>query len=279
MPCLMRQALEAARAATEDKELQRQVIYEVARLIPHFPLDASPPELGQKVYRLIAQFTGTHDPYREKKWKANQMALELYPRLKQMVASSEDPLLMACKLAIAGNSLDLGSQSEYPEPKSLLETALTLPFALSDYEDFQEALKSSSLILYLGDNAGEVVFDRVLLEEIKQNSQAEVYFVVRERPVINDATLEDARFAGLDKIAHVISNGSDAPATILSQCSSEMLQLYHSAELVISKGQGNFETLNEEKKNIFFLLRIKCPVVARFLKAEVGEAVLKRQRG
>ncbi len=276
LPCVMRQALEAARAATTDEALQRQVLYEVAQLIPRFPLDVSPPELGQRVYRLITQFTGNSDPYREKKRKANETALELYPRLKEVVNASEDRLLAACKFAIAGNSLDLGSQSEYPEPESLLDTALALPFAFDDYQQFRANLKSSSLILYLGDNAGEVAFDRVLVEEIRQMSQARIYFVVRQRPVINDATLEDARFVGLDKVARVIANGSDAPATILSQCSEELLRLYRSADLIISKGQGNFETLNEERRNIFFLLRVKCSVVAKFLGAEVGQAVLKR---
>lgn len=276
LPCIMRQALRAARAATTDEALQRQVLYEVARLIPQFPLDVSPPELAQQVYRLITRLTGNSDPYREEKRRANEVALKLYPRLKEVVRASDDRLLAACKFAIAGNSLDLGSQAEYPEPESLLETALALPFAFDDYQQFQAELKSSSLILYLGDNAGEVAFDRVLIEEIRQISQARIYYVVRQRPVINDATLEDARFVGLDKIARVVANGSDAPATILSQCSEELLRLYQSADLIISKGQGNFETLNEEKKNIFFLLRVKCSVVARFLGVEVGQAVLKR---
>jgi len=276
LPCVMRQALEAARAATTDEALQRQVLYEVAQLIPRFPLDVSPPELGQRVYRLITRLTGNSDPYREEKRRANEVALELYPRLKEVVNASEDRLLAACKFAIAGNSLDLGSQSEYPEPESLLDIALALPFAFDDYQQFRANLKSSSLILYLGDNAGEVAFDRALIEEIRQMSQARIYFVVRQKPVINDATLEDARFVGLDKVARVIANGSDAPATILSQCSEELLRLYRSADLIISKGQGNFETLNEERRNIFFLLRVKCSVVAKFLGAEVGQAVLKR---
>ena len=263
--------------ATDDENIHRRVLNSVAGLIPELPLDVTPPEIAQQVYRMVADITGDGDPCREEKQQANQLALSLYPSLKEAVASSDDSLLTACKLAIAGNSIDLGPQSSYGDLDSIVELALVSPLGIDDYEKFRKSIEGSSCILYLGDNAGEIVFDKILIEEIRRIRDLEVKFVVRERPIINDATLDDAIFVGMDKVATIISNGSDAPATILSQCSPRLLELYHSADIIIAKGQGNYESLSEESKNIFFLLKAKCPVVARPLGVNVGDALLKGQ--
>ncbi len=275
--CLLRQSLEAARAATDDEDVHRRVLNSIASMIPKLPLNATPPEIAQQVYQLMYQIIGDSDPFKEAKREANQMALALYPRLKQAVADSDEPLLTACKLAIAGNSIDLAPQFNYGDLDSILETALTSPLGINDYQEFRSSVDNSRHILYLGDNAGEVVFDRVLIEELHQIKQLKIDFVVREQPIINDATKHDAIAVGLDKVARIVSSSSSAPATILSQCSPQMLRLYHSADLIIAKGQGNYESLEQEHNNIFFLLRAKCPIVARLVGVEVGDAVLKRQ--
>jgi uncharacterized protein with ATP-grasp and redox domains len=278
LPCLLRQALDAARAATEDENIHRRVIYSVASMIPQFSLGLRPPEIAQQGYQLIYQITGNSDPFRQAKVEANRTALALYPRLKEAVANSEDPLLTACKLAIAGNSIDLAPDFDYGGINNILGTALASPLAINDYQEFRSSINNSRHILYLGDNAGEIVFDRVFIEELHQVKGLEIDFVVRQRPIINDATLEDAIAVGMDKVARIVSSGCDAPATILSQCSSEMLSLYHSADIIIAKGQGNYESLDEEPGNIFFLLRAKCPIVARLLGVNVGDAILKQHR-
>lgn len=279
LPCLLRQALEAARAATEDENIHRRVINSVAGMIPQFSLGLTPPEIAQQSYQLIYRITGNSDPFRQAKVEANREALALYPRLKEAVANSEDPLLTACKLAIAGNSIDLAPDFDYGGINNIVETALVSPLAINDYQEFRSSINNSRHILYLGDNAGEIVFDRVLIEELRQVKELEIDFVVRERPIINDATVEDAIAVGMDKIARIVSSGCDAPATILSQCSPEMLRLYYSADVIIAKGQGNYESLDEEPGNIFFLLRAKCPIVARLLGVNVGDAILKQHRG
>ncbi len=276
LPCLLSQALKAAREATDDKIVQRQVIDEVARMIPQLSLDLRPPEIAQQGYRLIYQIISNNDPFSKAKVEANQAALALYPRLKEVVADSEEPLLTACKLAIAGNVIDLGPNFLRIDIDSIMETALVSPLSINDYHEFRSSINNSRHILYLGDNAGEVVFDRVLIEELHQVKDLEIYFVVRERPIINDATRDDAIAAGIDKVARIISSGSDAPATILSQCSSEMLEYYHSADVMIAKGQGNYESLDGEAGNIFFMLRAKCPLVAKLLGVNVGDAILKQ---
>ena len=247
-------------------------------MIPQFSLGLRPPEIAQQGYQLIYRITGNSDPFRQAKVEANRAALALYPRLKEAVANSEDPLLTACKLAIAGNSIDLAPDFDYGGINNILETALASPLAINDYQEFRSSINNSRHILYLGDNAGEIVFDRVLIEELRQVKELEIDFVVRERPIINDATLEDAIAVGMDKVARIVSSGCDAPATILSQCSSEMLRLYHSADIIIAKGQGNYESLDEEAGNIFFLLRAKCQIVANLLGVSVGDAILKQHQ-
>jgi uncharacterized protein with ATP-grasp and redox domains len=276
LPCLLNQALKAARAATNDEGLHRQVINSVASMIPKLSLGLRPPEIAQRGYQLIYRITENSDPFYKAKVTANHAALALYPDLKEVIASSEDPLLTACKLAIAGNSIDLAPNFNQSDMDVIMNTALTSPLVINDYQQFRSSISNSRHILYLGDNAGEIVFDRLLIEELHQVKELEIDFAVRERPIINDATLDDAIAVGMDKVARIVSSGSDAPATILSQCSSEMLKLYYSADVIVAKGQGNYESLDEEQGNIFFLLMAKCPLVAEPLGVSVGDAVLKQ---
>jgi uncharacterized protein with ATP-grasp and redox domains len=157
----------------------------------------------------------------------------------------------------------------------VIEETLRSDFAVNDYALFKKHLEQAARIVYLGDNVGEIVFDRILIETLLKRRTFDVGFVVRGMPIINDATLEDAWFVGLDQIVRVISNGSDAPATVLSECSPEMLEVYRGADLVIVKGQGSYESLSEEQGPLFFLLRAKCAMVARDLGVEVDDIILK----
>ncbi len=277
LPCFFRQALGAARAATDDEHIQRKVMDAVAEMLPGFPLDITPPEIAQHVYRAVYRITENNDPYRETKKQSNERVLLLYPQLKGIVRDSDDPLLTACKLAIAGNSIDLGPQVEQGDLGAIIESTLSSPLAYDDYQKFRLNIDSASSILYLADNAGEIVFDKLLIEEISRGRELKITVAVRDKPIINDATMEDARAIGLDQVAAVISNGSDAPATILSQCSPEVKALFDSADVIIAKGQGNYESLSDEEFNIFFFLRAKCPVVAVPLNVQVNDPVLKHQ--
>jgi uncharacterized protein with ATP-grasp and redox domains len=279
LPCLMSQALKAARAATDDEEVQRQVLNTVAAMIPELSLGLKPPEIAQRGHRLIGQITGNNDPFHQAKVDANCTALALWPQLKQLIEQSADRLFMACRLAILANSIDFGPNLEHGGIEAIIDEATTcsLPLAVNNYDQFWSSLNNSQCLFYLGDNAGEIVFDRLLIEEIHRVKELETYFVVREKPVINDVTMDDALAVGMDSVARVVSNGSDAPATILSQCSAELQQLFRSADIIIAKGQGNYESLEGEPGNIFFLLRAKCPLVAELLGVSVGDCVLKRK--
>ena len=277
LPCLLSQALKAARAVTDDEDVHRQVLDAVAGIIPNLSLGLTPPEIAQQGYRVIYEIIRDSDPFRKAKAEANQTALALYPHLKKVLADSQEPLLTACKLAIAGNSIDFGPDFHWGNINDIVKIAPSSPLAIDNYDKLRDTIRNSRQVLYLGDNAGEIVFDRLLIEEIHRTGEVDATFVVRDRPIINDATLDDALTVGMDKVAKIISSGSDAPATILSQCSPELLKMYYSADVIIAKGQGNYEALAGEDGNVFFLLRAKCPVLAESLGVQVGDAMLKQQ--
>jgi hypothetical protein len=271
IPCLLRQTLEAARLTTDDETIHEQVLRKVLRAASEMNLRKSPPLMAQRIHRLIRQMTGDNDPYRDIKDRFNYFALELYPELKERIERSREPLDTAIRLAIAGNIIDSGVNHHINETQvhNAIEHALTAPLA-GDPEQFREAVSEAKDILYLADNAGEIVFDRLLIEQMPLEK---ITLVVKGSPVINDACLADARTTGIADLVEVIDNGSDAPGTILAACSEEFKQRFESADLIIAKGQGNYETLSDVKKNIFFVLKAKCPVIAHHIGCEVGSLV------
>ena len=282
-PCFMRQALEAARMATADPAVHRGVLDRVAELLPAVPVDATPVDIGQQVHRLVREVTGVADPYKQAKKESNDLGLRLYPTLKSQVEEAEDRLLTALKIAGAGNIIDFGPKLTLDPNRSVEQIvndsftqAVQEPLDPEQYRAFREKLNGVKRILYLGDNAGEIVCDKILIEELVRQGK-EVTFVTRGAPTINDATLDDARYVGLDRVATVITNGSDAPGTRLVDCSPEFKAAFQSAELIISKGQGNFEGLSDVPGPIFFLFKVKCPVIAREAGAKIGTVVLKEQ--
>jgi len=273
IPCFFRQALEAARMTTSDQRIQQKVLEEVAKELTSIPLNSVPPEIGRRIHQIIRRVSDCPDPYRRIKQEYNSLALELYPKLKQRIQEEKDPLLTAVRLAIAGNIIDCGINTSFNLQEEI-ELILRQDFAVYDYPEFRRALKETEEILYLADNAGEIVFDRILIEQL----QKKTICVVRDEPIINDATREDALYAGIDQVATIVSSGSDAPATLLHLASREFLKHFDQAKLIISKGQGNYEALSEAKRPIFFLLKAKCPVIARDLGCKTGDIILKRSQ-
>jgi uncharacterized protein with ATP-grasp and redox domains len=270
IPCFFKQALEAARLSGANPKTQKKILDAVALHIPKFPLRSSPPEMARDIHGIVKKITGKDDPYVKIKEKSNALALKVYPRLKRKVACSHDKLLTAIELAIAGNIIDYGVKNSLNVKKELdiildkeSEAIRRESKSIFDYGRFKHALKDTKTILYLADNAGEVVFDRVLIEEIRRrDSNKEIFYAVKESPAINDALGEDAVACGIDKIARVISSGADAPGTILSLCSKQFLKIYKKVDMIISKGQGNFEALSRPRRPVFFMFMAKCAVIA-----------------
>jgi len=270
-PCFLRQALDAARRAGADETQQRAVLDRVLEALRQIEPAATPPEIGDRVHRIVRQVAGNGDPYREAKAASTHQALALYPRLKEMVRETDDPLEVAVRLSIAGNIIDAAHFQEC-DLWGTVERVLVQPFAADDGAALREALAGASKVLYMADNAGETVFDRVLIEAL----DVPVVYAVKGGPTLNDATREDALAAGVDRAAEIVSTGSDAPGTILDDCSDEFRKMYEQAELIIAKGQANYETLSEEGPRVFLLLQTKCPVIARDVGVPVGSIVLKQ---
>ena len=275
IPCFVRQTLDSVRLTTDDEQVHEQTLREILRLCSGIDLHQSPPAMAQKIHTLIRRITGSEDPYLEVKNRFNKLAMQMYPQLSERISSSAEPFETAVRLAIAGNIIDFGLNSKLTQQnvENAIAESLTAPLDRQVLGELEDAIAGAKDILYLGDNAGEIVFDRLLVEQLPCEK---VTFVVKGSPVINDATMEDAQMVGLTDIVNVIDNGSDAPGTILQNCSQQFRQRFDKADLVIAKGQGNYETLSDVDKNIFFILKAKCPVIARHLDCEVGEMILRR---
>jgi len=277
IPCFVRQALDAARLSTDDKQIHEQVVREVLILAKDLDMSQSPPVMGQKIHRLIRELVGTEDPYRDVKKQFNNASLRLYSKMRTYITESRDMLETAIRLAIAGNIIDFGVNSKLQESEleKTISECLVAEFSDMQLKPFQQAINEAEEILYIADNAGEIIFDRLLIEQLPIEK---VTVVVKGSPVINDATMEDAVIAGLTRIVEVIDNGSDGPGTILETCSEVFLDRFKEADLVIAKGQGNYETLSDVDKNIFFVLKAKCPVIAQDLGCEVGDMVFRKSK-
>lgn len=266
----MQQTLRAGRLATKDEAKIKQLLDETGDLIKRIPMDKTPAEVGEVIYAKVREVTGINDPYKEIKASSIAEAKVMVPTLKSILERSENRLLTAIRMAIAGNIIDFGMSKKFNLTEDVYHI-LGQDFAFFDFMEFQKELQKAETILYIGDNAGESVFDRILIEEMGKKT----FYAVREVPVINDVVIEDAIASDLGDVAEIISSGSHAPGTILSTCSPEFNQLFKKADLIISKGQGNYEGLSDEKRSIFFMLKAKCPVIARDLGVNENDIVLK----
>jgi uncharacterized protein with ATP-grasp and redox domains len=274
IPCLIRQAVHAARMVSTDPALHASVVRQVLRWAGDMDLQQPPPVMTQRIHRQLRTICGEDDLYRPAKDHQNRMALKLLSELEAELAAAFDRLEMAVRLAIAGNVIDMGINGSVTEAELRQSVSRVLGDSfVGDLEEFREAVSKARSILYLADNAGEIVFDRLLVEQL---GIERVTLAVRGFPILNDATIEDARAAGLHDIVEVIDNGSDAPGTLLHECSREFVQRFSQADLIIAKGQGNFETLSDEPRNIFFLFKVKCSVIADHTGLPLGSHVLGR---
>lgn len=275
IPCFVRQALEAAKMATDNKTKQEKALKKVLSELGKTSLEGKiPSDISHKIHHIVRKVTENSDPYKKLKDEYNRKALGMYSRLKQKVTKSNDRLLTATKLAIAGNIIDFGPGSKFDLEKTV-EEVLIQDFAINHFNRFRKALQKSENIVYLGDNTGEIVFDRILLEELKDK---EITFVVKGGLIINDATIEDAKLVGIYKLAQIITVSNGEPDTGPERNSDEFINLLKSADVIISKGQGNYEVLSEVNASIFFLLKVKCLVIARDIGAKIGGIVVKYSR-
>jgi damage-control phosphatase, subfamily I len=273
LPCFLRQALRVARICSDDADEHQRVVAAVRDLLVDLDLQETPPANAIRIYAAIAEVTGCPDPYREVKRLSNEQALRVLPVLRKEVRRAQSPLAAAARFAIAGNIIDYGACAEI-DAEAAFARCREARLAV-DHLDLLltrvEGLKKNSRVLYLADNCGEIVYDLLVLECLREYGLA-LTVAVRGGPIINDALLEDALDCGIDRLATLVSSGVACPGTSLDHCSAEFLEHFHGADLVISKGQGNFETLSEIEREVFFLLTVKCRVAADHLAGLTGTA-------
>jgi len=262
MPCFLQQALKCAALLNLTTEQTKKIVDRVAIQIPHLSIEKSPPWNSRIIYDEINVVTGIDDPFLEIKKQSNQQAMQLYDMAKNRIQQSSEPLKMAIRIAAAGNVIDYGTQHKMPEITKDFNKILDQSFSVFCFDSFQKQLEKAEKILFLADNAGEIVFDRLLLETI----QKPVTFAVRGFPIINDALRQDAIDVGIDRIANIIDNGAGYPGTVLEKCSESFKQTFDSADLIISKGQGNFETLCDIDAPICMIFMVKCQQVVQHVQ-------------
>lgn len=236
--------------------------------------DESNPYLATLIHRMARQMMNISDLYAAEKKQANSLLLKSYDTWKTRVIESNDPELTAAKLAVAGNIIDYGAHSVPDDIEAQLLAILQKEFAIDHSEELFRAIKKANYILYIGDNAGEIVMDKLFIETLGHKN---ITFAVRGFPVLNDVTETDTIQTGINKLCKIISNGYDAPSTLLSNCSVEFIETFKQADLIIAKGQGNFEGLmNSGHNNLFFMLMAKCQPIAEMLNVQKGDLIIAK---
>jgi uncharacterized protein with ATP-grasp and redox domains len=272
IPCIVSNFLKLLKTGIISEDAREPAMRRLLMLLSETDYQQSPPVLGREIHRMIRQALNNPDPYREIKNKFNLMILDMYSDLRQMVITAKDPFDTAMRLALAGNVIDFGSQYQL----DVLETinrVINSHLAIDDSKKLKEDLKSAKCLLYIGDNCGEIVLDKLFIEQIKV---ANIYFAVRSGPVINDITIDDALMAGMDKIAKIITTGDNAPGAVWESTANEFKHVFKNADVIISKGQGNLEGLIDVPGNLYFLFVSKCDLIARQVGAGMGDFIVKQ---
>ncbi len=273
IPCIMKQAYNTAIRTTNDERVIREILDKTADYVKKVNLEETPADLSNYVYKVTREITGIKDPYAKDKRTFNDICLGLYDTIKKEIDKTDEPLHYAIKASIYGNLIDLGIGLKFDIEKDIMKI-FSEKLTVDDYTLYQRYLSGGRKnILILGDNAGEIVFDRLLVEKLVENN--DVTYVVKKGPIINDSTMEDAEYTGMTKVTKVIDTGSDGIGVKWDEASDMFVNHFNSADIILSKGQGNFETVSGRPQNIFFMLRAKCDSVAEELGVKFGDIVFK----
>jgi len=271
IPCYFRQALQASRFSTDDEDLHWKTVRAVAKYLSGISPGQNSILVSERVHEIIKESLGDPDPYLSVKEEFTAAAEGMEPQIEKIAAEGGDPLLSAVKLAIAGNIIDFGAGGTF-DVETAIRGAMHFSPAIDHFNEFRSTLDSSRTVLYIGDNTGELYFDKPLLRLL---GDRDVTFVVRGGPSLNDATIDYARRAGIDKIVRVEDTGLASMGFPLDRIRPEVHELFQSADMVIAKGQANFESLHDtEKPGLFFLMKVKCELVAGILGANFGDIVV-----
>jgi len=276
----MNQALRTSDIIKASEEKKMQAVISVIRYLSSVDFAAPPPVISEGVYSCIKKVLNNDDPYRKVKQKFTRIAFSYLPQLKKIIKESKNPIDTAVRLSLAGNVVDFGSQMEQFDVDDAINTSLSVTITLDDSRIFMEELKKAKNLLFVADNAGEIVFDKLLLQTIKDTyPEINIKMVGREAPIINDVTVDEMKAINMQNIGEILSSGSAMPGLDISRCSEKCKKAFYNADIVISKGQGNFETLSEvDDSRIYFLFIVKCSVIARYMNLPLLSRVFSKKR-
>jgi uncharacterized protein with ATP-grasp and redox domains len=275
--CTLKTAADAVKQAGLKEDRQNEVMKKILQSLSRMDLNLGSAQMTHRIFRVIREVGGIHDPLKNTKSYSLDLAIRAYPELKQTLDESKDRFATAVRIALAGNIID---HDHHDREDNLalfksVEDALSRPLVVNHMDFLKAEVKKAKSILYLADNAGETVFDRILIEELPMDR---ITYAVRGTPVGNNATMRDATLAGLTEIVNVVEDGSDYPCVFLKKCSRAFKRTFDRADLIISKGQDNFQTLMNVDRNIFFLVRIRCKVKATECGLSVGDFLVKGRK-
>jgi uncharacterized protein with ATP-grasp and redox domains len=273
IPCTLNSYLRLVDTAIIPPEKREELMRDILVFLSDVDYRISPPAMGRELHRMIRASLQNPDPYLEIKEKYNRMMLELYPSFREMVAKSSAPCETAMRLAMGGNVIDFGAKYQF-DVMETIHSAMDHELAIDDTASLKTALANARRLLYIGDNCGEIVLDKLFLESI---DVAEKTFAVRGGPVVNDITREDAERVGMERVARVVTTGDDSPGAVWERTSREFRRLFQEADVVISKGQGNLEGLMEVRHDqIYFLLVIKCDLIGERIGSANGSFIVRK---
>lgn len=279
LPCVVNQVIKVANITGVDKK--EDLLRTVFTYLSKMNFEATTPEIIGEIFSMIKRYTNNPDPYKETRLYYNTLFLKLLPELEGKIDQGENTFLLAMKYAIVGNIIDFN-----PVHNTLLEDiydyfekAEDLELAIDDSQTLMKDIINAKTLLYLGDNCGEICLDKIFLKKTKElNPNIKLLFAARGTPVVNDSIAEDAYFVGIDKYAEVIDNGDGSLGTVLNRTNAAFKEVYNDADVVIAKGQANYECLSEEKKNIYFLLMTKCDVIAHDIGVEEKKMICMKTK-
>ncbi len=275
--CIYNQALKTSKVANCDEKTTKELLDSTSKILMEHGLDVTPPFIAKDIYKNLSKKLKSDDPLKNVKEKSTKEALKYVGFIKDKIKKSDDELFSAIKAAIAGNVIDFGAKVQF-DLKEAIEEVFDKEFGINDYESLKEDLKKAQTVMLIGDNCGEHVYDKILLEVLtKRFPKKKFIYATRGEPIINDVTIREAKEIGIDEVCEVISSGVDTPGLDLNRADREFVKRFEKTDLIIAKGMGNYETMyGVLDKEIYFLFKIKCDVVANSLKKEVGDiAILK----
>ncbi|MBR2557460.1 MAG: DUF89 family protein [Methanobrevibacter sp.] len=275
-PCFLRQAREAMDLASDDEALKLEITEEILKyLSKNFKQGTNSNKTGSMMHKIIKERTGCDDPYFKEKIEGNEIALKYLPDVKKIL-EDDDSLENYVKIAIIGNILDFGAFTLDDDIESVIKASLKKDLVIKDIEEFENSLKTNDKVLYLVDNTGEIVFDKLLLSKIKEY-ELDITIAVKSEPILNDACLKEALDAGLDEFGEIVEIGAGTVGFVDSEISDEFREIFNSHKFIISKGMGNYEGLTEidlSTKEIYFLLCAKCNTISRDIGVNLHDMLL-----